>query len=210
MKEIEDCLSPEELEAATRKITPTYYICYDASGSITSATNMLPQAGDYLRVPYEIFEKFATCRELFTDWVINKTKNSANDAGVELVPKIQQSITFRNNMFEYITNEPSENTDIFIHWDWFNKKWLFYMSADARATVYNQQVGSELLTFYVSYKTNFEHLLRIIEINVHELLHKNIEIPFIHNTELEIDCINLSTRSVFKSYGLKIWREIKE
>jgi hypothetical protein len=209
MEENEDCLSPEEIEAATRKVVPNYYVCYDSNGNITSVTNTLP-TDSYLQIPYAIFEKFVMGKELFSDWVINKTKTSANETGIELVPRSQQAITFRNNMLEWIRDEPTTDTEVFVHWDWFNKKWLFYISPDAKARVYNSEIGSKTLIFYISYEHNFEQLLRIIEISVYDLLRSNVEIPFIYDLESNIDGINLSTKCVFKSYGLTIWREIKE
>ena len=209
--EDEDFLSPAEIEAATRKIIPCYYVYYTDAGDITSVSNSLLASTDkFLQISNEIFEQFVTGREQFKDWVVNRTKNAANELGVEIVPRLQQATTFRNNMFEWVRAEPTDNTEVFVHWDWFNKKWLFYISSDARERVYNSEIGSKNLTFYVTHEQNFEHLLRTIEISVHDLLRGNIEISFIHNLEHNIDKINLSTKNVFASYGLKIWREIKE
>lgn len=210
MKKTKDCLSPEEIEAATRKVVPAYYICYDVAGNITSATNMLPTEGSYLQVSYSIFEKFATGAELFTNWVVSKTGNSSNNDGVDVVPKAQQSITFRNNMFEWVKEEPDSNTEVTIHWDQHNKKWLMYVSPEAKNKIYNAGIGSKTLVFYVTAESRFDQLIRIIEININELLTGHVEIPFVYDIERNIDNINLATKSVFKTYGLKIWREIKE
>jgi len=210
MNETEDCLSQEEIDAATRKFVPNYYICYDDDGNITSATNMLPSAGNYLQVSYAVFEKFATGAELFANWIVCKTGNSANVAGVDIVQKSQQAITFRNNMFEWIKEEPDSDTEVSVHWDWFNKKWIFYASPEAGKKIYNSEIGSKTLVFYISHENRFDHLLRIIEINTNDLLNGHAEVPFIYDVEYDIDGINLSTKCVFKSYGLKIWRETKE
>jgi hypothetical protein len=211
MEEIEDCLSPEEIEAATRKVVPTYYAYYDKLGNITAVSNqLLPDSETFIQITYEIFENFVTCREIFSDWVVNKTKNSSNEFGVELVRRSQQASTFKNNMFEIIQDMPTADTEVTVHWDGYYKRWIFVLSDEARQRIYDNEIGSKVLTFYVVYEHLFDFLIRTIEIPITNLIADKVIIPFEYAIESEYNKINISTKSVFSSYGISIWRIIKD
>lgn len=211
MEEIEDCLSPEEIEAATRKIVPSYYAYYDNAGNITAVSNeLLTEHEHFIQITYEIFENFVTCREIFGDWVVNKTKNSSNELGVELVLRSQQASTFKNNMFEIIQNTPEEETEVVIHWDGYYKRWIFIITDAARQRIYDNEIGSKVLTFYVTYNHAFEFLIRTIEIPIENLISDKVIVPFEHTSEEEYNNIGISTKSVFRSYGISVWRVIKD
>jgi len=211
MEETEDCLSPEEIEAATRRVVPNYYAYYDKAGNITSVSNQLLEDQDtFIQITYEIFENFVTCREIFSNWVVNKTKNSSNDFGVELVLRSQQALTFKNNMFEIIQDSSIENLEVTVHWDGYYKRWIFVLSDEARQRIYDNEVGSKVLTFYITYEHAFDFLIRTIEIQIENLITDKVIIPFEHAIEEEYDKISISTKSVFRSYGISSWRIIKD
>lgn len=211
MEEYEDCLSPEEIEAATRKVVTTYYAYYDKVGNITAVSNQLLEEHDtFIQITYEIFENFVTCREIFSNWVVNKTKNSSNDFGVELVLRSQQSATFKNNMFEIIQEIPDEDPEVTVHWDGYYKRWIFVLSDKARQRIYDNEIGSKVVTFYIAYEHSFDFLIRTIEIQIESLIADKVIIPFAHKIEEEYSKINVSTRSVFGSYNISIWRIIKD
>ena len=204
----DDCLSPEELEAATKKVIPCYYAYYNEDGEITDVSNsLLDNKNTFLQISYEIFEKFVTVQERLSDWVVSRTKNSTNEAGVEIVSKLNQARTFKNNMFERINAEPNDETEIIIHWDRYNKKWIFVMSDSARQRVYDNKIGTKNLNFFITYASSFNYLIRTIDITVDQLVHDKVEIPFQSDKELTIDNINLSTKHVFDNYALVVWKE---
>ena len=209
MEDEEDYLSPEEIEAATRKIIPCYYAYYNATGEITAVSNtLLDNADTFLQISYEVFEQFVMGREYFKDWVVNRTKNSANEFGVEIVSKSDQAHTFRNNMFEMITsNAITDNTELTIHWDQYNKKWIFIISDYARQRIYDNEIGTKTLNFFVTYSSSFNFLIRTIEIPINQLISDKVEIPFQSDKESDISNINLSTKHVFDNYSLAIWKE---
>jgi hypothetical protein len=207
MEDEEDYLSPEEIEAATRKIIPCYYAYYNATGEITAVSNtLLDNADTFLQISYEVFEQFVMGREYFKDWVVNRTKNSANEFGVEIVSKSDQAHTFRNNMFERITTN-ADDAELTVHWDQYNKKWIFIISDIARQQVYDNEIGTKTLNFFVTYSSSFNFLIRIIEIPINQLISDKVEIPFQSDKESDISNINLSTKHVFDNYSLAIWKE---
>ena len=207
-----DCLSPEEIEAATKKIIPCYYAYYNNTGEITAVSNtLLDNSETFLQISYEIFEQFVMGREHFKDWVVNRTKNSANEFGVEIVSKINQARTFKNNMFEMITNNKiTDDTELTIHWDQYNKKWIFIISDYARQRIYDSEIGTKVLNFFITYSLSFNFLIRTIEIPIDQLISDKVEIPFQSDKELEIGKINLSTKHVFDNYSLVIWKEYEQ
>jgi hypothetical protein len=207
----DDCLSPEELEAATRKIIPCYYAYYNTLGEITAVSNGLLDRSDlFLQISYEVFEQFVMCREQFKDWVVNRTKNSANEFGVEIVSKANQARTFRNNMFERIASTPTDDSEIIVHWDQYNKKWIFVMSNSARQRVYDNEIGTKNLSFFITYASSFNFLIRSVDIQISQLVSDKVEIPFQSDKELKIENINLSTRHVFDNYALSVWKEYEQ
>jgi hypothetical protein len=211
MKEIEDRLSPAEIEAATREVISIYYAFYDNQGNITAVSNEIIAGHEhFIQISYEIFENFVTCREIFSNWVVNKTKNSSNELGVELVQRSLQASTFKNNMFEIIQDMPTEDTEVTVHWDGYYKCWIFLISDEARQQIYDNKIGSKVLTFYVVYEHLFDFLIRTIEIPIGNLIADKVIIPFEHAVEEKYNKINISTKSVFGSYGISIWRIIKD
>ena len=206
-----DFLSPEELEAALYKPVPCYYAYYNTTGEITAVSNSLLNNDDsFLQISYEMFEQFVMGKEQFKDWVVNRTRNSSNEFGVEIVNKINQSRTFKNNMFEQIKSEPTDDTEITVHWDQYNKKWIFIMSDNARQRVYDNEIGTKHLSFFVTYSSSFNFLIRTIDIPVASLIFDKVEIPFQSDRELKNKNINLSTKHVFDNYALVIWKEYEQ
>lgn len=209
--EDEDFLSPEELEAALYIPIPCYYAYYNNSGEIIAVSNSLLDSNDlFLQISYEMFEQFVMGKEQFKDWVVNRTKNSSNEFGVEIVSKINQSQTFRNNMFEQINSVPTEDTELTVHWDQYNKKWIFIISDTARQRVYDKEIGTKHLSFFVTYASSFNFLIRTIDITLDQLIADKVEIPFQNDNELKIKNINLSTKHVFDNYALVIWKEYEQ
>lgn len=209
--EDDDFLSPEELAAALHIPVVCYYAYYNTTGEITAVSNSLLDNSDlFLQISYEMFEKFVMGREQFKDWVVNRTKNSSNEFGVEIVSKINQSQTFRNNMFEQINSTPTEDTELTVHWDQYNKKWIFIISDSARQRVYDNEIGTKHLSFFVTYASSFNFLIRTIDISIGQLIADKVEIPFQSDKELKIKNINLSTKHVFDNYALVIWKEYEQ
>lgn len=206
--EDEDFLTPEQIAEATRVIVPTYYVYYDNNtGDIVSVSNaMLSDFESFTSFPisFEVYDKFVTGQEQFKDWVVTRTKNSSNEFGVEIVSRLEQSIIFKNSMFE-VVDESDQDSDVTIHWDGYNKKWIFILSDEARQKVYDKKVSTKVLNFFITYNKSFNSLIRLIDISLDQLTIDKVEIPFASEIETKIKNINLSTKHAFNTYALKVW-----
>lgn len=207
MKDEEDVLTPEQIAAATAKVIPEYYAYYDGTnGDILSVSNTrLDNLDNFFPISYEVYEQFVTGQEQFKDWVVNRTKNSTNEFGVEIVSRIEQTITFRNNMFEVIEENDIDQADLVVHSDCFNKKWIFILSDTARQKVYDNKIATKNLNFFITYSKSFNFLIRTINIPLNQIMLDKVEVDFETTQELKIETIKLSTKHTFDSYKLVVW-----
>jgi len=209
MKKIEDSLSDEDLDNIARlSFNPIYRLYFNLeSGEILALSNEdRPEYDHNIIISYEQYEAFITGREHFKDWSIINTKNLNNIYGVELVQKVFQGHTFRNNMFEWITDLPTKSTDLVVHWDEYKKHWIFIISDNARQRYYDSKIITPVVKFFITLQNDFDFLIRTIEIDLKLLIADKVTVPFEFNLESKIDQISISSRTVFDSYGLKIWK----
>jgi hypothetical protein len=211
MKEIEDSLSPEDLANIARlSVKPVYRIYFNLdSGELLAASNEPLDTYDYsIIVPYEQYESFILDRENFKDWLAVKTKTLDNEYGVELIKKEFQGHTFRNNMFEWIVDQPKKFTELVVHWDEYNKQWIFVISDLARQRYYDGKIATSVVKFFITLENDFDFLIRTIDIDLPSLIADKVVVPFTTTLESQIDKISISSKTVFDSYGLKIWKNI--
>jgi hypothetical protein len=204
MKKIEDGLSAEDLDNIARlSFNPIYRLYFNLeSGEILALSNEDRSEYDHnIIVSYEQYEAFITGREHFKDWSVINTKN-----GVELIQKVFQGHTFRNNMFEWIIDPPTKSTDLVVHWDEYKKHWIFIISDNARQRYYDKKITTPIVKFFITLQNDFDFLIRTIEIELKLLIVDKVIVPFEFNLESNIDQISISSRTVFDSYGLKIWK----
>jgi len=212
MEDIEDCLSPEEIAAAIAPMVQTYRCYFDIKTgeilAISNEENSLYEQG--IVIDYPLYEKFVTGVEQFKDWTVTRTKNPDSESGLELVPRMQQELFFKNNMFEWITSKPSKKTELTVHWSPNESMWIFLISNKVRQQYYDNKYSMETLTFFVTLETDFDFLVRTITINIKDLVLDKVCVPFIASAEKNIDKISISTKSLFSSYGLTIWKKTEK
>jgi len=80
------------------------------------------------------------------------------------------------------------------------------MSNAARQRVYDGKIATDKVKFFITLENDFDFLIRTIDINLTSLIADTVIVPFITMLELEIDKISISSKTVFDSYGLKIWK----
>jgi hypothetical protein len=190
-------------------VDPTFYLYYDmTTGNLLALTNEKQTGYDYeLIVPYEIYDKFVSGREQFKDWVVVRTKNPDVASGMEIVPRNEQEIYFKNNVFEWIKDKPTEDTELSIHWAEFEKMWIFLISDSARQRLYDKEITKYEIVFFVTLESDFDFLVRTIKFNISDLILDKVCIPFEKSLEYKIDKISISTRAIFSSYGLSVWKD---
>lgn len=189
---------------ARKPIIPKYYAHYDKeTGKIYSVSN---EKSDYnihsVEIPFEEFEEFLTRAKDFNDYIVGYARSA--DGKTALVPMqvSEQLYGFRNNVFEWITDAPTKNTELTVTWDKLSKQWEFKLSAQCKKRMRDSQVGSTV--FFVTLADDFDFLIRSIVIEIKKLVtESNIVIPFESAIESQLDKISISSKIVFQSYGLK-------
>ena len=209
MPEHEDGLSPADLANIARlSVKPVYRIYFNLeTGELLAASNEVRPEYDYsLTVQYDQYESFVSGNEEFKNWSAVKTKTFDNEYGVELVRKEFQGHTFRNNMFEWIVDPPTPSTELTVHWDELNNQWIFMISNGARQRYYDKQIATKIIKFFITLENDFDFLIKTIDIELHDLLSDKVIVPFTTTLESQIDKISISSKTVFDSYGLKVWK----
>jgi hypothetical protein len=212
MEDIEDCLSPEQIAAALSLAVQTYRCYFDIeTGDILAISNEEnSQYEQGIVIDYPLYEKFVTGVEQFKDWTVTRTKNPDSESGLEIVPRMQQELFFKNNMFEWITAKPNKKTELTVHWSPNENMWIFLISDKVRQQYYDNKYPMETLTFFITLETDFDFLVRTITIDIKDLVLDKVCVPFTSSVEEKIDKISISTKSLFSSYGLTIWKKTKE
>ncbi len=209
MPEHEDGLSPADLANIARlSVKPVYRIYFNLeTGELLAAANEVrPEYDHSLIVQYSQYEEFVSGNEEFKNWSAVKTKTFDNEYGVELVRKEFQGHTFRNNMFEWIVDPPTKTTELIVHWDELNNQWIFMISNGARQRYYDKQIATKIIKFFITLENDFDFLIKTIDIELHDLLSDKVIVPFTTTLESQIDKISISSKTVFDSYGLKVWK----
>jgi hypothetical protein len=209
VEDIDDGLSPEDLVNIARlSIKPVYRAYFNLdSGDILAVSNEIRDEYDHgIIIPYEQFESFVIGREQLKDWAVIKTKNPDNEYGVDLVQKEFQGQTFRNHMFEWIVDKPNKQTEMIVHWDEHKQHWIFMISDSARQRYYDKKITTKVIKFFITLNTDLDFLIRTIDIDLKSLVADKVVVPFQTNIETQLDIISISSKTVFDSYGLKVWK----
>ena len=208
MTEIDDGLSAEDLANIARLTAKhTYRIYFDiGTGELLAASNEFKPEYDYsLIVSYEQYDALVSTGN-FKDWAVTKTNTVDNEYGVELVRKEFQGQAFRNHMFEWISDSPKKNTELTVHWDEYNKQWIFIVSDNTRKKYYDGKITTKIVKIFITLQNDLDFLIRTIDIKLHDLSADKVIVPFITTLESQIDKISISSKTVFDSYGLKVWK----
>jgi hypothetical protein len=194
--------------------SPKLYVYFDiSSGNLLAFSNELRSEYEYkLEVTKEEYHRFVSGIEKFSDWVVCRTKNV--DYEFELVQKENQSILFKNSLFEKIFNTPTIDTELTIHWDGFKKTWVFIITDEFRQRIYDQDrisgIGYKDVEFYITVANEPNMLIQKIIIDIQQLIQDKTVVPFVSEYELDIKKINIFTRNPFFSYNIQEWTETNE
>ena len=190
------------------------YAYFDIStGNLLAFSNELRSEYEYkLEVSRELYHQFVSGIEKFSDWVVCRTKNV--DYEFELVQKENQSILFKNNLFEKILNIPNIDTELTIHWDAFNKVWIVIITDEFRQHIYDKHEISGIrykdVEFYITLANEPNMLIQKIIIDIENLIQDKTVIPFVSEYESDIKKINIFIKNPFFSYGIREWKQQNE
>ncbi len=190
-----------------KKSNLTHYVYYDKkSGQILSVGNEKDDRYEHgLRVAFEDVERFLTGEWHFRDYLIGYKRDADGTSTLAVVPNTDQGYAFKNNVFEWIT-ETDKDCECLIIWNGPNKTWDF--SINKKVTNTHNTVLAPKLVFFVTLENDFDFLVRTIFINLQDLISTDtLSIPFESTIETKIDKISISSKLVFKTYGLKVINE---
>ena len=182
------------------------YVYYDKkTGKILSISTKDDSYEHGIKVPFDEVYNLLVGTESFNNYLVGYKKSSDGKTKLGLITNTDLGYAFKNNIFEWITST-AKNQECIVTWDNPNQCWEFTISEKA-ASAY-QDLTSQKLVFFVTLEHDFDFLIRTIFISLDDLLaSKKIIVPFISTVENKIDKISISSKIVFKSYGLRIIHE---
>lgn len=184
----------------------THYVYFDKkTGQIFSVGNEPePKFEHGIRVAFEDVEGFLVGRLKFKDYLVGYKRNQEGVSNLAIVPATDQGYGFKNNVFEWIS-ETDENVECTVTWNGPRNRWDFEI--DKKVKNYYDVVVAPKLVFFVTLEDDFDFLIRTIFVNLADLISTDvISIPFTNSMEKKIDKISISSKLIFKSYGLRIKR----
>jgi hypothetical protein len=185
--------------------SPKLYAYFDiTTGNLLAFSNEIRNEYEYkLEVTTEEYHRFVSGIERFSDWVVSRTKNV--DCEFELVPKDKQDILFKNNLFEKITNNSDNTTELTIQCDRSTKSWLIIITDDLRQRIYDEGLTAtryKKVELYITFKNEPNLLLQQISIDIEQLIKDKKLIPFVSGYETDINQVDIFVKNSFFSYGI--------
>lgn len=185
----------------------THYVYYDKkSGKILSVGNEKDDRYETgIRVEFKEVEGFLTNTWSFGDYLVGYKRDEEGNSSLGIVPATDQGYAFKSTVFEWIT-ETDTDVECLVTWHAPNKSWRF--SINKSLTNDHESILAPKLVFFVTLENDFDFLVRTIFIDLQDLVSSEyLDIPFDTNIENKIDKISISSKLVFKTYGLRIIHE---
>jgi len=185
-------------------IQPKCYAHYDKkTGEIFSIGNEINLLyPNRIEISQDDHDRLLYGHEKFNEYQIGYIRTVDNRTILALAPKSEQGYAFKNNVFEWISEPPTDATELVVSWS--NQSWTFSISEACRERI-KENSTIETIPFFVMLATDFDFLIRTIFVNVQDLiLHDKIEKIFESRLEQDITKISIASNIVFQSYGLKI------
>jgi hypothetical protein len=189
-------------------LTPKYYVYYDRkSGKILSVGNEKDDKFENgIETTFAEVENLITGAWKFNDYLVSYKRQADGTLKLAIIPNTDQGYIFKNNIFEWIT-EYNEKAECQVVWNGVNKSWDFSLSP-AIKQVYSDALLAPKLVFFVTLETDFDFLVRTIFIETITLMaSENVSVPFTTNVEHKFDKVSISSKLVFKTYGLRVINE---
>jgi len=182
-----------------------YYLYYDKkTGAILSVTNEKSSVYEHgIEVEFSDVKKLLDGTENFKDYMVGyKTLPDGGTILSFLPAENIEGFTFNNNVFEWITENP--HSECTVEWNGPDASWNISLADTA---VYSDYILTSKLVFFVTLESDLNFLVRTIYIDLKELLaHGFVQVPFTTSIEYKIDKISISSKLIFKTYGLKVTR----
>lgn len=179
------------------------YVYYDKKTSKILSISTKDDSYEHgFKVPFDEVRDLLIGKTSFKDFIVGYKKTSDGKTKLGLIPNSDIGYAFKNNVFEWIT-DTAKKQECIVTWNGRDKYWEFEIS-DKASSAYQDMVAQKLV-FFVTLEHDFDFLIRTVYVSLEELLaSKKVIVPFKTNIESRIDKISISSKIVFKSYGLKV------
>ena len=185
--------------------TPRYYVYYNKkSGKIMSIGNERDDTYEYgIEATWAEVEKLIDGSWSFNDYLVGYKRQPDGTSILAVVPNTEHGYIFKNNIFEWISDN-NEKAECVVTWNGSAECWDFRLNDSIKA-VYSDSLLVPKLVFFVTLETDFDFLIRTIFIDSVDLISsEKISVPFTTKIEKRIDKISISSKLIFKTYGLEI------
>lgn len=187
--------------------TVKFYAHYDAtSGAIISMNNFKDSRyPDAVEVTYEQYENLVSGKEEFADYKVGIVIDVLGKPVPGLIyTKANVERSFTRGLVKCITK--TDNSDVTVHWDQYNSKWVILMSDALREMFYGNKLPTGGISFYVVMNGDPNMLVRIINVGFQKLCVDKVEVLFESTLEKDIDKIQIIPDLSEIRYSLEIWR----
>ena len=176
---------------------PTYYAYYDEDTSVVTGITAYPEPNRlYVEIPYDRACKFIDLIENYSDYIIGVVKKNGKQFK-GLVERQVVTYTPRAGAFDRIT-EGASKQDLIIEWNFPNKAWVFSLNTT--------DVGGldDTLLFFINREVDFNQLVVTIPVSIKQLQIGPVAVPFTTTDELDINKLEIMSKLVLGSYGIRI------
>jgi hypothetical protein len=187
-------------------IDTTYYAHYDKkTGVIYSVSNeKLSHHTHSIEITLDDFNEFTTGTRKLHEHVVGYAKTQDGTTKLVHMQITEQMYGFRNNVFEWITDTPTDKTELVVVWNGLKSAWEFKLSNTAKERLDDSLISTNVV-FFVILENDFDFLIRTIFIKTEDLIKQdNVIINFESKFESRIDKISIASKITFQSYGLII------
>lgn len=179
---------------------PSYYAYYNIElGDVTGVTCYPEANSSFIEIPADVADRFLTGVENYSNYVVSLVKKNGRQVK-GLVEKQVVTYTPRLGIFDRIY-EGASTQDLIIEWNFPNKEWIISLNTSDVVGV-----DSKFL-FFVTAERDFNQLVRTIPVELSALTTAPVHIPFIADAENDINKLEILSKLVLGSYGLKITHE---
>jgi hypothetical protein len=189
------------------ELTPRFYAHYDESNTIVSVNNH--RNSDYsnaIEIDYVHYEKFLLGHVKFSDFDIGTVIDLNGNPILGLVPKyLLDDLNFKNRLLKWIEQD-TEDSEIDVHWDEYNKQWIVNLSDGFRQKYYDNRLPVSSLSLFVVLGRDPNFLIRTIDLEFKKLILDKVLIPFETKWEHDIGKISLTASLSSIKYSLKVWK----
>jgi len=184
-----------------------FYVHYNDDGTILSVNNFRNDAYSLaIEITLEQHHRLVAGLEQFTDFRVGTIIDDKGNPSIGLIPtRIIEEHNFKNRLLKWIDKD-CHDSDIDIHWDEFNDRWIFVASDVFRQKYYDNKLPISDLTLFLTLGKDPNFLIKTFSIDLKKITYDKIIVPFETKWEKNIDEIAITTNLASINYALKIWR----